>query len=542
MNRTTLPTKIVKTTGVKKLDNHLYIFDTTLRDGEQSPGNSMNLKEKLRMARQLERLGVDVIEAGFPISSPQDFESVKAIANQCQTVEVCGLARAIDKDIKCAWDALQQAKMPRIHTFVATSDIHMQHKLKKTREEVLAMAIKSVKLAKSLCKCVKVEFSPEDALRSDPTFLYKVLEAAIEAGADVINIPDTVGYGTTMEYGALIKGILDNVRNVKQAIVSTHCHNDLGMATANALAGVLNGARQVECTVNGIGERAGNSSLEEVVMAVTTRKDLFGLGLGVNTREIYPTSRLLTSITGVPVQPNKAVVGANAFAHESGIHQDGVLKERSTYEIMKPEDIGLESNRIVLGKHSGRHAIADRLHTLGYELTEAELDELFERFKGLADKKKVVYDEDLVLLVGQMMHRDMLFTFKDMEVHASTLKQPWARVKLTAKNGEEIEAEAEGDGPIDAAYQCINKLIKLDNTLLEFSVNAVTEGIDAQATVAVKIQVGDRIFFDSGSDTDIIAASVKAYIGALNKALLMDPQWAALHEIVIMPTLKPTHS
>lgn len=518
--------------------NYLSIFDTTLRDGEQSPGNSMNLTEKLRMARQLERLGVDVIEAGFPISSPQDFESVKEIAKLCQRAEVCGLARAVEKDILAAWDALKHAKKPRIHTFIATSDIHLEHKLKKTRDEVLEMAISAVKLAKSLCKCIRVEFSPEDAFRSNPAFLYKVLEAAIEAGADVINIPDTVGYGTPVEYGALIKGIVDNVRNVDQAIISTHCHNDLGMATANALAGVLNGARQVECTVNGIGERAGNSSLEEVVMAVTTRKELFGLDMGVNTREIYPTSRLLTSITGVPVQPNKAVVGANAFAHESGIHQDGVLKERTTYEIMKPEDIGLESNRIVLGKHSGRHAIKDRLHTLGYELSEPEVEELFERFKDLADKKKVVYDEDLVLLVGQMMHRDMLFAFKDMEVHSSTLKQPWAKVRLVSKNGEEIEAEAEGDGPIDAAYQCVNKMMKLDNQLLEFSVNAVTEGIDAQATVAVKIQVGDRVFSDSGSDTDIIVASVKAYIGALNKALLMDPQWAALHEIVIMPTIK----
>ncbi|MDP2625090.1 MAG: 2-isopropylmalate synthase [Candidatus Peregrinibacteria bacterium] len=502
-------------------NNYVRIFDTTLRDGEQSPGNSMNLQEKLRMARQLERLGVDVIEAGFPITSPQDFEAVKEIAKVIQTAEVCGLARAVEKDILCAWDALKHAKKPRIHTFVATSDIHMKHKLKKSRDEVMAMAIKAVKLSKSLCDCSQVEFSPEDAFRSDPEFLYKVLTEVIEAGADVVNIPDTVGYSTPKEYGDLIAGIMKNVPNIGEAVVSTHCHNDLGMSVANSLEGVRNGARQIECTINGIGERAGNASLEEVVMALTTRKDFFGLDVGINTKEIYHSSRLLTSITGVPVQPNKAVVGANAFAHASGIHQDGVLKERTTYEIMKPEDIGLDSNRIILGKHSGRHALKDRLESLGYDLNDEEIDEIFARFKTLADKKKVVYDEDLVLLVNQAAHQEAMFYFKDIKVTSGTVDTPWAEVTLVANDGGAVTSESNGDGPVDAAYSAINNLMQVDNTLLEYSVNAVTEGIDAQATVAVQIEVGDRKFSDSGSDTDIIVASVKAYIGAMNKALVI---------------------
>jgi 2-isopropylmalate synthase len=511
--------------------NHIRIFDTSLRDGEQSPGNSMNLKEKLRMAKQLERLGVDVIEAGFPITSRQDFEAVREIAKAIQNAEVCGLARAVEKDIQTAWDALQYGTKPRIHTFIATSPIHMEHKLKKSPKEVIEMAVKAVTFAKSLCP--RVEFSPEDAFRSEPEFIYKVLTAVIEAGADVVNIPDTVGYSTPSEYGKLIEGIMKNVPGIEDVIVSTHCHNDLGMAVANSLAGVQNGARQVECTINGIGERAGNASLEEVVMAIHTRKDFFDISTRIKTQEIYPSSRLLTSITGVPVQPNKAVVGANAFAHESGIHQDGVLKERTTYEIMKAEDIGLDSNRLVLGKHSGRHALKDRLEALGYEMSDEELNDLFGRFKELADKKKVIYDEDLVLLVNQATHQDAMFTFKEMKVTSGNAETPQAEVTLIAKNGKEMQATAEGDGPVDSAYQCVNKIMEVENQLMEYSVNAVTEGIDAQATVNVQVQVGSRIFSDGGSDTDIIVASVKAYIGALNKALIISEMKGEKHHAVL---------
>lgn len=501
-----------------KNNSLVRIFDTTLRDGEQAPGNSMNLNEKVRLAKQLERLGVDVIEAGFPIASPDDFASVKAIARACSETEVCGLARALEKDIKATWDAISEAKKPRIHTFVATSEIHMKHKLKKSKEEVLQMAIDAVTLAKSLCD--RVDFSPEDAFRSERNFLYQVLEAAIQAGADVVNIPDTVGYGTPQEYGDLIKGIIENVSNIKQAIISTHCHNDLGLAVANSLAGVKNGARQVECTINGIGERAGNAALEEVVMTLKTRADFYDLKTNINTTEIWPTSRLLTSITGVPVQPNKAIVGANAFAHESGIHQDGVLKQRETYEIMRAEDIGLESNKLVLGKHSGRHALKDRMQNLGYQLEGDELNNFFEKFKNLADKKKEIYDADLLLLINQNENDEARYQFKDLEASTGTTNTPIAKIWLE-EDGKILTASATGDGPVDAAFQCIDQIINIENKLLEYSVNAVTEGIDAQATVAVQIEIDGKIFSGSDSSTDIIVASVKAYLEALNRAQLL---------------------
>lgn len=496
--------------------NYVKIFDTTLRDGEQAPGNSMNLSEKLRLARQLERLGVDVLEAGFPIASPDDFEAVKTIAGTCPKMEICGLARAVEKDITAAWEAVKEANKPRIHTFIATSPVHMEFKLKKTPEEVLKMAVAAVKLCKSYCD--RVDFSPEDAVRSEPKFLYEVLQAVIEAGADTINIPDTVGYATPEEFGRLIAGIIANVPNIEGVIVSTHCHDDLGLAVANSLAGVKNGARQIECTINGIGERAGNASLEECVMALQTRKDFYHLKHGIKTKELYPTSRLLTSITGVPVQPNKAIVGANAFAHEAGIHQDGVLKKRSTYEIMRAQDVGLESNAIVLGKHSGRHALKDRLIKLGYELEDEELNEVYIRFTELADKKKKVFDEDLILLIKKENPQDQ-FKLKDLFVTAGTTQKPWAEVVVFDPEGRELQASAEGTGPVDAAYQAVNEIIKVENTLLEYTVSAVTQGIDSQAVVAIQISKDGHIFSGSSGETDIVVASTKAYLEALNRAI-----------------------
>ena len=499
------------------MNNYLRIFDTTLRDGEQSPGNSMNLSEKIRMAIQLERLGVDVIEAGFPIASPDDFAAVKAIAKVCKQSEVCGLARAMDKDINVTWDAIKFAKKPRIHTFIATSEIHMKYKLKKSKEEVLQMAVKSVKLAKSLCR--HVDFSPEDAIRSDKGFMFKVLEAAIDSGADVVNIPDTVGYSTPEEYGKLIAEIKSSVPNIDKAIISTHCHNDLGLAGANTLAGIANGARQAEVTINGIGERAGNAALEEVVMAINTRPDYFHVRHGISTHEIWPSSRLLSSITGIPVQPNKAIVGVNAFSHESGIHQDGVLKERTTYEIMRAQDIGLDSNNFVLGKHSGRHALKDSFAQLGYNLDSDKLNTVFKKFKKLADKKKKIYEADLILMLNDITESESFYVLKSLDVHLSTETLPVAKIVLTNKEGEDQSAEVTGDGPVDAAFGAVNKIIRLDNKLVDYSVNSVTEGIDAQATVAVQIRVKDKLYSESDSDTDIVVASVKAYIDALNKAL-----------------------
>lgn len=500
------------------MNNTVKIFDTTLRDGEQAPGNSMNLQQKVRMARQLERLGVDVIEAGFPVASPDDFAAVQAIARVCKTAEVCGLARALEKDIQGTWNAIRDAAKPRIHTFVATSDIHMKYKLKKSKEEVIAMTHKAVSFARSLCE--RVDFSPEDAVRSNPEFLYKVLETAIAAGADTLNIPDTVGYSTPEEFGALIAGIKTNVKGIDDVIISTHCHNDLGLAVANSLAGVVNGARQVECTINGIGERAGNAALEEIVMALRTRADFYDLDTNINTKEIYRTSQMLTSITGVPVQPNKAIVGANAFAHESGIHQHGMLANRETYEIMTPESIGVDATKLVLGKHSGRAALKDRLTSLGYELEKDELDKVFGEFKILADKKKEIFDEDLLILMKDPSVENAMYAFKDLTVTCGTMLAPRATVVLSGQDGEEFRAECEGDGPVDSAYSAVNQIVGLPNTLMEYSVNAVTEGIDAQATVNVQVRVNGRIYSGSSGDTDIVVASVKAYLNALNRALI----------------------
>lgn len=491
--------------------NYVKIFDTTLRDGEQAPGNSMNLDKKLRMATQLEQLKVDVIEAGFPIASPDDFAAVREVAKLCKHAEVCGLARALEKDIKCAWDALKHAEKPRIHTFIATSEIHMQNKLQKKPEQVFAMAVEAVRFAKSLCD--RVDFSPEDATRSDPKFLYSIIEAVIHAGADTINIPDTVGYSTPEEFGALIKGIKENVPNIDQAIISTHCHNDLGMAVGNSLAGVQNGARQIECTVNGIGERAGNASLEEVVMALNVRGDAYGVEHGVVSTELYPSSRLLTSLTGVAVQPNKAIVGANAFAHEAGIHQDGMLKDSRTYEIMKPEHVGRDRSSIVLGKHSGRAALKDRLAALGYDVGSEELNRVYDRFVDLADKKKEIFDTDLVLLLAEQEER-----VRYLNVSTTTKGIPNAQVTLVDENGNERTATAEGDGPVSAAYRAINKVIDMPNTLMQYSVNSLTHGADSMGYVSVQVKVDDRMFSGTSSDTDIIVASVKAYLDALNRA------------------------
>jgi 2-isopropylmalate synthase len=509
--------------------NLIKIFDTTLRDGEQSPGFSMNTVEKVQVAKQLDKLGVDVIEAGFPVTSPDDFEAVSKISKVVVNAEVCALCRAVEKDIQVAFDSVKSAKKPKLHTFLATSPIHMEYKLKKTPEEVLAMAVKGVKFAKSLCD--QVVFSPEDATRSDPQFLYTVLREVINAGANVINIPDTVGYFAPEEYGLFIKGIYDNVikpwneahPSEDEIIISTHCQNDLGMATANSLSGVLNGAKEIQCTINGIGERAGNASLEEVVMALKTRSDFYGFDTSINTKELYTSSRLITAITGVPVQPNKAIVGANAFAHESGIHQDGILKNRETYEIMKAEDIGLLENKLVLGKHSGRHALKNRLAELGFVLSETELDEVFVKFKDLADKKKEIFDEDLRLLFSntELLQEKESFVLKKLEVHSGTQIGGHAVVSIekTFENSLIVEAEGFGDGPVDAAFGAVNELLQIPNKLLEYSVNAVTSGIDAQATVNVRLEVNGKIYTASAADTDIITASVKSFIKALGLSL-----------------------
>ncbi len=496
----------------------IRFFDTTLRDGEQSPGFSMSIDEKIQVARQLDRLGVDTIEAGFPITSNDDFEAVSKISAVVKNAEVCGLCRAVEKDILRAYEAIKNAKKPVIHTFISTSPVHRDFKLGKSKEEVLNMAVKAVKLAKSLCD--RVIFSPEDATRTEKDYLYQVLEEVIKAGADTLNIADTVGYSTPEEFKEFIEDIVKNVKGIENVVISTHCQNDLGLATANSLAGVLGGAREIQATINGIGERAGNASLEECVMAIETRKDFYGFESKINTKEIYPSSRLVTTITGISVQPNKAIVGANAFAHESGIHQDGMLKNRDTYEIMKPEDVGIEKTKIVLGKHSGRHALKTRLKALGIELEDERLNEVFVDFKELADKKKQIYDEDLYLLVNNNSTGETVYELKDIVISCGTVSKPSAVVILSHNTEGEKHAVGSGDGPVDSAYQAINKIINIPNKLLEYGVNAVTEGIDAQATVSVKIEVNERLFSGSSSNTDITVASVIAYIDALNKAIL----------------------
>lgn len=505
-----------------KKKDRVLIFDTTLRDGEQAPGASMNQQEKLDIAHALERLGVDIIEAGFPVISKGDFDAVHAVARHVKKSTVCGLARSMKKDIDAAHEALKGAKKKRIHVFLATSKIHMQHKLKKNPDEILKMAVDAVKYAKK--KVSDIEFSPEDASRTDRIFLFRILEAVIKAGATTVNIPDTVGYSVPAEYGGLITDIKNNVPNIDKAIISVHCHNDLGIGVANSLEAVRSGARQVECTVNGIGERAGNASMEEVVMAIKTRSDIYGCSTGIKTKEICRVSRLVSKYTGFVVAPNKAIVGGNAFRHEAGIHQDGILKERSTYEIMRPEDVGFVGTGLVLGKHSGRHAFKERLKSLGVDLKTNELDRAFDRFKSVADKKKNVFDEDLIAIV---------------EDEVKVFQRTWQLGSLMAKSGTHIKSDVEiilkskgkkykkvstGDGPVDACYKAIESITKIKGELLDYSINSVTRGKDALGEVQVKVKVNGKSVIAHGTSTDIVEASAKAYINAINKVLAQQVQ------------------
>ena len=495
----------------------VLIFDTTLRDGEQAPGASMNEREKLEIAYALERLGVDIIEAGFPVISKGDFNSVKNISKYIKQSIVCGLARSIKEDIDAAYEALKLAKRGRIHVFLATSKIHLQYKFKKTPEEILNMAVDAVKYAKK--KMDDIEFSPEDASRTEKDFLFRIIEAVITAGATTVNIPDTVGYGVPVEYGQLIADIRNNVPNIHKAVISVHCHDDLGLGVANSLTAIKNGARQVECTINGIGERAGNASMEEIVMALKTRADFYRCTTGISTPEICRVSRLVSKSTGFAVAPNKAIVGANAFRHEAGIHQDGILKERSTYEIMRPEDVGFMETGLVLGKHSGRHAFKVRLKNLGIELKDDELDRAFVRFKNLADKKKQVFDEDLLAIV---------------EDEVKTVKDTWVLVNLVTKSGTNIKSQVEvvlkskgktfksqssGDGPVDACYKAIDRITKIPGELLDYSIQSVSRGKDAIGEVTLKVKMGNKNVISHGVSTDILEASAKAYLNAVNKVL-----------------------
>ncbi len=501
------------------MDDKLIIFDTTLRDGEQSPGASMTRDEKLRIAKALEKMKVDVIEAGFPIASPGDFESVKAVAEMVTDSTVCALARALDKDIDRAAEALKPAKSSRIHTFLATSPIHMREKLRMTPDEVVENAVKAVKHARNYTD--NVEFSPEDAGRSDFDFLCRVLEAVIDAGATTVNIPDTVGYNLPQFFGELIGNLINNIPNSDKAIFSVHCHNDLGLAVGNSLSAVLNGARQVECTINGLGERAGNAALEEVVMSIRTRRDIFTCDTKLDTTQIVHCSRLVSTITGFPVQPNKAIVGANAFAHESGIHQDGVLKSRETYEIMRAEDVGWNTNRMVLGKHSGRNAFKTRLEELGIRFDkEEDLNAAFSAFKELADKKHEVFDDDLQALVSDTIQESANEKIKlvSLKAKVETGETPIAEITLSI-DGSEKHAAAEGGGPVDATFKAIESMVNSGCNLQLYSVNNITTGTDSQGEVTVRIDKSGRIVNGLGSDTDIVIASAKAYIDALNKAL-----------------------
>jgi 2-isopropylmalate synthase len=512
------------------MSEKLIIFDTTLRDGEQSPGASMTREEKVRIAKALERLRVDVVEAGFPAASPGDFEAVQAVARAVKDSVVCGLARALDRDIDRAGEALKDAKRSRIHTFIATSSIHMQRKLRMEPDQVVEYAVRAVKRARQYTD--NVEFSPEDAGRSEEDFLCRILEAVIDAGAGTLNIPDTVGYSLPDQFGNLIRRLRERIPNADKAIFSVHCHNDLGLAVANSLSAVLNGARQVECTINGLGERAGNAALEEVVMSVKTRKDVFPCHVDIDTREIVACSKLVSNITGFPVQPNKAIVGANAFAHESGIHQDGVLKSRETYEIMSAEDVGWTANRMVLGKHSGRNAFKTRMQELGIEFgSEEELNDVFQRFKELADKKHQIFDEDLQALITEagVEAEDERVRLVSLKVASETGEVPCARVTLKIEN-EEIHGTAQGSGAVDASFKAIESVVHTKSTLLLYSVNNITTGTDAQGEVTVRLEKGGRIVNGQGADTDIVIASAKAYVNAVNKLLIprhrMHPQAA----------------
>ena len=496
----------------------LIIFDTTMRDGEQSPGASMTKEEKLRIARQLERMRVDVIEAGFPAASEGDFDAVRSVASIIKDSTVCGLARANERDIRRCGEAVRVAASPRLHTFIATSPIHMEKKLRMEPSQVIEHAVKAIGWAREYTD--NIEFSPEDAGRSDTDFLCRILEQVIKAGATTINVPDTVGYTLPEHFGALIRNLRERIPNSDKAVWSVHCHNDLGLAVANSLAAVMNGARQVECTINGLGERAGNAALEEIVMAVRTRRDVFPCDTGIDTTQIVPASRLVAGITGFPVQPNKAIVGANAFAHESGIHQDGVLKSRDTYEIMSAEDVGWNANRLVLGKHSGRNAFKSRLQELGIVIeSEEALNTAFKRFKDLADKKHDIFDEDLHALIteGNLEQvENEHYRLVSLTAHSETGEQPYAKL-VVSENGSEKHVESRGSGPVDAAFKAIEALVKSGSELLLYSVNNITTGTDSQGEVTVRLSKGGRIVNGQGADTDIVVASAKAYVNALNK-------------------------
>ena len=515
--------------------NRVRIFDTTLRDGEQSPGASMNMAEKLEVARALAALGVDVIEAGFPIASVGDFEAVRAIATEVAGSSVCGLARCNDRDIDRAWEAIQFAQKPRIHVFLATSAIHREHKLRMSKAQIIEKAVASVRRAKACCP--DIEFSPEDAARTELDFLCEVVEAAIEAGATTVNIPDTVGYATPLQYAKVIRTLKERVPNIGQAVISTHCHDDLGLAVANSLAGCEAGARQVECTINGIGERAGNAALEEVVMSLKTRFDYYGLTTNIKTERLYPLSRMLSTITGLAVQRNKAIVGRNAFAHESGIHQDGMLKERSTYEIMRPEDVGVPRTDLVLGKHSGRHALRDRVAEMGYTLSEEQLEIVFHDFKALADKKKEVYDEDLVVLIEKHLE-DATPHWQLVSLHTTAGMGilPTATIAIRRPDGEIVQDAAIGDGPVDAIFKAVERVTGVHANLHEFVVRGVTQGKDAQGEVTLELEVesDDRSYRGRAASTDIIEASAQAYLNAVN-AIATRKERGHVREVVGRP-------
>jgi len=496
----------------------VIIFDTTLRDGEQAAGTSLNLQEKLEIARQLDNLGVDVIEAGFPASSIGDFEAVGLVARELRRPTICALTLANVEGVDRAWEAVKEAEHPRIHVFLSASDIHLAHQLKKSWDEVLKMSRETVARAKSYLN--DVEFSPMDASRADRAYLYQILERVIEAGATTVNIPDTVGYATPQEFGSLIQGILDNVPNIGKAVVSVHCHDDLGLAVANSLEAIRVGARQVECTINGIGERAGNASMEEIVMALKTRRDFFKLSTNIDTTQIYRTSRLVSDLTGFPVQANKAIVGANAFRHQSGIHQDGVLKKSITYEIMDPKWVGIPSSSLVLSKVSGRHAFKERLSELGYALSEEDLNRAFQGFKALADKKKDITDRDIESLIAEELRTvTEVYHLDHVEVSCGDHNIPTATVRLIAPDGQSLADAALGTGPVDAVYKAINRIVGIPNRLTEFTVKSITEGIDAIGEVLIRIESEGVTYTGRGASTDIIVASAKAYMNALNRLL-----------------------
>jgi 2-isopropylmalate synthase len=496
----------------------VIIFDTTLRDGEQAAGAALSVQDKMEIARQLERLGVDVIEAGFPISSPGDFEAVQLIAREIKKSSVCALAHANAEAIDRAWEAVKKAKRPRIHVFLSASDIHLLYQLKKSREEILEISREMVARAKKYTE--DVEFSPMDASRTEPAYICKIAEAVIKAGATTLNIPDTVGYATPQEFGELIEGVFKNVPNIGKAVVSVHCHNDLGLAVANSLEAIQKGARQVECTVNGIGERAGNAAMEEIVMALRTRSDFYHLTNNIDTTQIYKASRLVSELTGFAVQPNKAIIGANAFRHESGIHQDGVIKKAITYEIMDPKSVGIPSSSLVLGKLSGRHAFKERLAELGYIMDEESLKHAFQAFKELADKKREVTDRDIESLIKEELRTvSEVYHLDHVEVSCGNHNIPTATVRLISPDGQAVADAALGTGPVDAVYEAINRIVKVPNKLTEFTVKSVTEGIDAIGEVLIRIESGGASYTGRGADTDIIVASAKAYMNALNRLL-----------------------